>query len=151
MKEDGGGGGAGAGFWVSAALGWAIIAVGLRGILVNDIDTRPASLARFVVGGALIHDLLVAPLVIAAAAGVAKVVRGRARAAVQAALAATAVLALFSYPLVRGYGLAANNPTSLPHNYAANLLIVVSVVWAAAAVAVLMRMRSGTGRSRAAG
>lgn len=132
---------AGAAFWVSAALGWALILVGVRGVFAHRIDTRPGQLARFVVGGALIHDLLVAPIVILLGVALARVVRGRARAVVQAALVVSAALAAFSYPLVRAFGKAANNPTSLPHNYAANLAIVLGVVWAIAAVLVVIRVR----------
>ena len=135
----------GAGFWISAAVGWAVIAVGLRGIFAHSLDTRPANLARFVVAGALLHDLLVAPLVIAAGVLVARAVPGRARPVVQAALMVTAVVALFSYPLVRAYGLATHNPTSLPHNYAVNLIVVLGLVWAAAAAVVLARLGRGAG------
>lgn len=136
------GGTGGAGFWLSAAAGWALIAVGVRGILLNHVDTRPSELARFVAGGAVIHDLVVAPLVIAVGAAVVRVVRGRARAVVQGALVVTAVVGLFSWPLVRGYGLALGNPTSLPHNYAANLAVVLGVVWAAAGLLLLRRLRA---------
>ena len=120
-------------------MGWGVIAFGVRGIFQHSLDTRPADLARFVVGGALLHDLVLAPLVIVAGVAVARTVRGRARPAVQAALAVTGIVTLFSYPLVRAYGLAANNPTSLPHNYGQNLLVVLGVVWAVAAVAVVRR------------
>jgi hypothetical protein len=136
-------------FWISAALGWAVIAWGVRGIFQHSLDTRPSNLAKFVVGGALLHDLLVAPVVIVAGVLLARAVPRRARAAVQAALVVSGIVALFSYPLVRAYGLAANNPTSLPHNYAANLLVVLGVVWAVAAGAVVVRMRR-TGPANAA-
>jgi hypothetical protein len=128
-------------FWVSAAVGWGVIAWGVVGILSNSLDTRPANLARFVVGGALLHDLLVAPLTILAGVLVARAVPARARGPVQAALAVSVIVALFAYPLVRAYGLAANNPTSLPHNYGLNLAIVLSVVWAVAAGAVVVRLK----------
>jgi len=128
-------------FWISAGVGWAVIAWGLRGIFQHSLDTRPGNLARFVVGGALLHDLLVVPLVILAGVLLARAVPGRARAVVQGALAVSGMVALFSYPLVRAYGLAANNPTSLPHNYTANLLVVLGVVWAFAAAAVILRLR----------
>ncbi len=128
-------------FWISAAAGWAVIAWGLRGIFQKSLDTRPGNLARFVVGGALLHDLLVAPLVILLGVLLARAVPGRARAIVQAALAVTGIVALFSYPLVRAYGLAANNPTSLPRNYTAGLLVVLGVVWAIAAGMVIYRSR----------
>ena len=128
-------------FWISAGVGWAVIAWGVVGIFSNRLDTRPANLARFVVGGALIHDLLVAPLAILAGVLLTRAVPGRARAPVQAALAITAVVALFAFPLVRGYGLAANNPTSLPHNYGLNLLVVLGVVWTAAGAAAVVRLK----------
>ena len=129
-------------FWIAAAAGWAVIGFGLRGILQQSVDTRPPDLARFVVGGALLHDLVVAPLVILAGVVVARVVPGRFRAVVQAALVVSGVVALFSYPLVRAYGLAANNPTSLPHDYARNLLVVLGIVWAVAAAAAVVRLRA---------
>ncbi len=129
-------------FWISAAMGWAVIAWGLRGIFQHSLDTRPANLARFVVGGALLHDLIIAPLIIGAGVLLARAVPGRARAVIQGALAVSGIVALFSYPLVRGFGLAANNPTSLPHNYAAGLLVVLGVVWAVAAAIAMVRLRT---------
>lgn len=138
-------------FWVSAVIGWGVIAWGVAGIVANSLDTRPANLARFVVGGALLHDLVVAPLAIVAGVLVARAVPGRARAPVQAALATSAIVAVFAYPLVRGYGLAANNPTSLPHDYAANLLAVLGAVWVVTAVAVALRVRGGRGVGSGAG
>jgi hypothetical protein len=136
-------------FWVSAAIGWVVIGIGLRGIFQHSLDTRPANLAKFVVGGALLHDLLIAPVVLLAAVGLARRVPARARATATAALVVTGVVALFSYPLVRAYGLAAHNPTSLPHNYALNLTIVLGLVWAVAAAVLVVRLRKGrpvTGR-----
>lgn len=132
---------AGPRFWLSAAAGWALVGVGLRGVLQHTVDTRPVDLARFVVGGALVHDLIVAPLVLFLGLVVTRAVRPRARPIVQAALVITAALALFAYPLVRMYGRATHNPTSLPHDYAQNLLLVLGLVWAATAVAVLVRLK----------
>ena len=132
---------AGPRFWITAAIGWAVIGWGVFGILSNSLDTRPANLAKFVVGGALLHDLLIAPVVILAGVLVARAVPPRARGPVQAALVVSAIVALFAWPLVRAYGLAANNPTSLPHNYGVNLLIVLGVVWVIAAAAILLKFR----------
>ncbi|HUR22606.1 MAG TPA: hypothetical protein VMZ73_01920 [Acidimicrobiales bacterium] len=132
---------AGPRFWISAAVGWAVIGWGVAGIFRHSLDTRPANLAKFVVGGALLHDLIIAPVLILVGVLVARAVPGRASGPVQAALAISAIVALFSWPLVRAYGLAANNPTSLPHNYGLNLLIVLGVVWAVAAAAVVLKLR----------
>ena len=59
----------------------------------------------------------------------------------QAALIVSGSLVLFSYPLVRGYAHALNNPSSLPHNYTANLAVVLVAVWAVTAVVMVVRLR----------
>ena len=134
-------------FWGSAVAGWALIGWGVRGALHHRIDTRPGQLARFLLGGALAHDLIFAPVVLLAGVAVASAVPGRWRAAVQAALFISGTLVLFSYPEVRGYAHILRNPTSLPHDYAANLAVVVAVVVAGtAAVAVARRGFSASRR-----
>jgi hypothetical protein len=115
-------------FWASAAAGWAVIGWGVRGALHHHVDTRPAQLVRFLLGGALVHDLVLAPVVLLAGVGLSRTVRGRWRAPVQAALLVAGTLILFTYPELRGFGHALHNPTSLPHNYTANLLLVLGAV-----------------------
>jgi hypothetical protein len=76
-------------------------------------------------------------------------VRGRGRAPIQAALFISGTLVLFTYPELRGYGHALGNPTSLPHNYVADLAVVVAAVFIGATVAALVGLsasrRSGGG------
>jgi hypothetical protein len=136
----------GAIFWLSAAAGWALILWGVRGALHHDIDTRPGQLVRFLLGGALVHDLVLAPMVLLVGVLIARRVRGRWRAPVQSALFISATLTLFAYPLLRGYGRVWRNPTSLPHNYAANLIVLVAAVAVGTAVVALVsanRRRDG--------
>ena len=132
-------------FWLSAALGWAIIGYGVRGLLHHHVDTRPSNLATFVVAGALLHDLVVAPILVVAGVVVSRCVPARARAVVQAALIISGCVALFSYPLVRGYAHRLHNPSSLPHNYTANLLLVLAIVWTVAAAILVIRLRRREG------
>jgi hypothetical protein len=132
-------------FWVSAAAGWALILWGVRGALHHHIDTRPSELARFFIGSALIHDLIFAPVVLGLGVLVTRLVRGRWRAPVQAALLISGCAALFAWPEVRDYARVNHNPTSLPHNYTANLLVVVAAVWVAAIVAMLAWRRRSAG------
>jgi hypothetical protein len=140
---------AGPAFWVSAAAGWATIGYGLRGLWQHRLDTRPANLAKFAVGGALIHDLILAPLLLAVGVAIARIVPPRLRAIVQAALIVSGSLVLFAYPLVRGYAHALHNPSSLPHNYTANLAVVLAAVWVVAALAIVLRRPArGTGRDK---
>ena len=136
----------GAVFWFSAATGWILIGWGVRGALHHDVDTRPGQLVRFLLGGALAHDLVLAPAVLLIGVLIARRVRGRWRAPIQSALFVSATLTLFAYPLVRGYGRVWRNPTSLPHNYAANLAAVVAAVVVGSAVLALVsasRRRAG--------
>lgn len=121
-------------FWAGAALGWLVIAYAVRGALVHRIDTRPAELARFVVGGALVHDLLIVPVALAAGALINRAVRGRWRAPVQAGAIIIATLSLFAYPELRGFGRRLGNPTSLPHRYGPNLAVVAGLVIVALAI-----------------
>jgi len=127
-------------FWLSAAAGWAVIGYGLRGAYIHRIDTRPPNLAEFALGGALLHDLLAAPLVILAGVALARVAPARIRGVVQAALIVSASLILFSYPLVRGYGHVLHNPSSLPHNYTANLIVALGAVWLIAGAFAVRRL-----------
>jgi hypothetical protein len=92
---------------------------------------------------AVAHDLVVAPLVIVAGWAVARAVPASARAPVQAALVASALVALFAFPFVRGYGRVSTNPSILPRDYGSGALAVLAAVWAAAAVALAMRRLRG--------
>ncbi len=91
-------------FWIATAAGWALIAWGLRGVFVHRIDTRPGQLLRFFATGLAAHDLLLAPVVLAAGIVVARTVPGRWRSPVQAALLIAGTAALYAYPLIRGFG-----------------------------------------------
>ena len=127
-------------FWPGVAVGWAVATVGIWGLL-SDAATRPHESLRFVIGAALVHDLLLAPVVVLVGRGIATVVPSRARGPVQAALMVSAVVAVFSVPFVRGYGRGATNPSLLPRNYGHGLAVVLVAVWATAAFAVARRYR----------
>jgi len=118
--------------------------LGVRGALHHHIDTRPGELSRFFLGGALVHDLLFAPVVLAAGVLVARLVPPGWRAAVQGSLFVGGVTVLFAYPEIRGYAHRLHNPTSLPHNYTANTAIVLAVV-----VTVTLLLAVGSRRRRA--
>jgi len=116
----------------------------VRGVLRHHIDTRPADLARFFIAGPLAHDLLFAPLVLAIGVIVARLVPARVRAPVQAALVISGCAALFAWPEVRDYARVNHNPSSLPHDYIANLLVVIAVVVVVTGVATVLRRRKAS-------
>jgi hypothetical protein len=122
------------GLLLGLALGVPVIGYGLRGAIVDAADTHPAELARWVIGPALVHDLLVVPVVIGVALVARRLTPPRAWPPVRAGLAATGVLGLVGWPFVRGYGDDPTNPSVLPRDYGAGLAAAIGVVWLTVAV-----------------
>jgi hypothetical protein len=116
-------------FWPAVLVGWAFIANGVRGVLENHRVVHLSGFLRVFVGALLVHDVLLAPFVIALGTIVSRVVPPAIRAAVQAGLIISGVVVLFAFPFVRGYGRVPDNPTILPRNYAQGLAMVLAVVW----------------------
>lgn len=129
-------------FWPLAIVGWLVMVYAIRGIFMHEQDTNPSQLFRLLVGLDLVHDLLLAPLVIAAGYGVTRLVPPQVRPPVTGALLVSASVALYSYPLIRGFGrFSEYNSSRLPNNYATGLLVVLVAVWAVTAVLVVLRLR----------
>lgn len=123
-------------FWVTLVVGWGVMAYALRGVFVDDHFTHPDDLAKWLVGSALVHDLVVAPAVLVVGWVVHRWVPAQVRGPVQLGLFASGVMALFAYPFVRGYGDVPSNPSALPRDYTEGLLLVLATIWAAVAVAI---------------
>jgi hypothetical protein len=93
------------------------------------------------VGSAVFHDELILPVVLLVAVGARRLVPARTWPFVRWALATTGVLALVSWPFVRGYGRRSSNPSLLPRDYTAGVLVAVMLVWLVAGVAALVQVR----------
>jgi hypothetical protein len=91
------------------------------------------------VGLALAHDLVLAPVVLLVGAGVRRVVPAGARPLVAGGLLVSGVLGLVAWPLVRGYGRSAGNPSVLPRDYGRGLLVALAATWAVVLVLHLVR------------
>ncbi|MEO5898778.1 MAG: hypothetical protein ABIR68_01440 [Ilumatobacteraceae bacterium] len=122
-------------------LGWLIIWYGATRALSNRVDSNPAALIQHVIAFDLFHDLVIAPVVVLAGWLLGKVLRPVARGPVRAAAAMTAITLVFAYPLFRRWGVRPTNSSTLPLPYARNIVIVLAVVWAAAALVIVWRMR----------
>jgi hypothetical protein len=116
-------------FWVGVVIGWALIALGVRGLLHDHVATNPAVVGRYILEAALILDLVVAPVACAAGLLVARLLKPPLRAIIGGGLVATVVISIYSYPFIRGYGRSPNLPSALPLNYARGLIIVLAVIW----------------------
>ena len=101
-------------FWPALAVGWALIAVGIVGMFSQRDRTTPFQLVRYVIGFLLVHDVVVAPVVIGVGWLVTRFVPAVARGPLRAALALSALVVAFSWPLLRRYGEHATNDSALP-------------------------------------
>lgn len=126
-------------FWAGAVTGWAIMAMGIVGLMSESARTKPADAARWALGAAAVHDLLIAPVVILLGLLVARLVPPAARAVVQSGFVVSAIVVLFAYPFVRGFGRQAANPSILPRNYATGLAVILGLVWTVAAIVIAVR------------
>lgn len=128
------------GFWIGLVLAAPVVAYGLRGALANLPDVQLTSFVTYFVGAAVVHDLVLAPAVCVVGWVVLRIVPKVAVGPVQAALVATGVIGLISWPFVRGYGVTGGEPSFLSRNYAASVLVAWAIVWTLAAVATVVRM-----------
>lgn len=122
-----------------AGAGLAAVGYGLYGMLTTQRATNPPQAARWLIGGILVHDLVVFPVTAVAGVLLTRFLRAPYRAVVQGALLVSASVALASLPLWRGYGGPPDNPSVSPLPYGRNLAIVLGAVWAGAAVLIAVR------------
>jgi hypothetical protein len=133
-------------FWIGLAIGVLPMAWGVRLYLDATPDLRRrVDLAKWLVGLDLAHDLLLGPAIVALGLLVQRLVPGRARAPVQAALIASgAVLVVGLLPLLGSAD--SDNATIQPVDYAPSMAVVLAGIWAAAASAALITFRRGRQR-----
>lgn len=126
------------------ALGVPVIAYGMRGVLVDASDTNPAELARWIVGAAVVNDLVLLPLAGVVGYALRRVSPPAAWPIVRAGALTIGVLTLVAWPFVRGYGRDPANPSLLPRDYGLGLAVVAAVVATVTAIAavVVTRRRS---------
>ncbi|MGE0794198.1 MAG: hypothetical protein AB7H43_03080 [Acidimicrobiia bacterium] len=132
------------------AVGAALAVVGVRSLLAEPGDTKPAATALWVVGLAVAHDLVLAPLVMGVGVAVKRFAPAWLRPWLGAGLIVSGAVGLVAWPLVRGYGRSAGNPSILPRDYTTGTVVVLVAVWGAIGLGLLAgRIRHRPGRRRA--
>jgi len=129
--------------WVLAITGLALLAYGA--VLAWEFGSSRTvnavqGLAWFV-GGPIVHDGLIAPVVGVVGLGIAKVVPDRWRAPVVAGVVCSSILALLAIPLLWRPFYVATNPGLHDRDYGVGLLIALGVVWVGVVVAGLARRK----------
>jgi hypothetical protein len=132
--------GRGPAFWAGAVVGSGVVAYGIVGLVGAAPATRPGNLLAFLVGSALVHDLVLAPVVVIVGWLIARILPGWARPPVWFALAATGLLVVLTWPLVRRWGERPANPSLLPLDYSRNLVAALVVVWLVAGADLVRRV-----------
>ncbi|HEY8200133.1 MAG TPA: hypothetical protein VII47_02130 [Actinomycetota bacterium] len=136
-------------FWPCVAAGWGLVAFGLWGLVRDARDTHPGSFASWFAGSALVHDLVLAPVVFAVGLAVARTVPARVRPWMQGALVTSALVVAGSFPWAAGLGDRGGNASLLPGNYVLGLALVLAAVWLTAVAGALTSARRA--RPRRAG
>ncbi len=122
-------------FWVLTAVGAAVLAWGVFGLLTNAgqgaTQIKPGRWLLWFVGALLVHDGVIAPVVLLSGRGLRRVRPIVLRTPLQVGAALSGVVTLLAYPLLRGYGQTAQagDPSILPGNYLSGWLTVLAVVW----------------------
>jgi hypothetical protein len=126
----------GRGFWPAVAAGGVVMAFGAWGLLGHAEATSPAAWARWLAAALLVHDLLVAPALLAVGWLVGRLPGGW-RAPVRAGLVVSATVALTTLPAFLGDGRETQpgNTSLLPNHYGRSLALVLGPVWAAVILA----------------
>lgn len=128
------------GFWVGLVLGAPVVAYGVRGLLDALPGVQLRSFIVFFAGGAIVHDLVIGPVVVGIGWLVSRKLPRPAVAPVQSALIVSAIVGLVSWPFVRGYGITRGEASFLPRDYTASVLTVWALVWAVALVVIAGRL-----------
>lgn len=118
---------------IGTVIGGGFLAFGIWSAFVGD-RVRPPAFARWIIGADLLHDLVVAPVVVAVAWGVGRIVPPVARAPIRFGLAASAVLSIYAWPFVRGYGHNPRVPSLLNRHYGVGLAVYIAVAWMIAGI-----------------
>jgi hypothetical protein len=129
-------------FWIALALGVAVMAFGVIG-LVGDLGVSSGvDVASWLVGANVSHDFVLAPVACLIGAAVALVLPRWCRVPVQAALFTTGVLLIVVFPALRGYGrdTVPDNPSVQPLAYTTATLTALAAVWIAAGIWLFVRL-----------
>lgn len=127
----------------TATMLWAVI-----GVFVEADQSNPRNWLGWVLGAALVHDLVLLPCVLAVGAAIVFVPGRAKRAWLRWGLAVASVITLATFPVAMRWGASPTDPSELPLPVARNLAVMWAVVVPGALIvgALVDRRREGTHR-----
>lgn len=132
----------GAVFWITAAIGAAVVVFGVRGLFENE-PRGAASAVRWYIGGALVLDLIVVPLGAVAGAVAKRVVPAWTWPAVRAGLLASVTLIAVAAPLIIEPQGPSSNASVRPRDYEQGLALALAATWVVVAGWLAIARRRG--------
>lgn len=121
--------------WVAIVAGWGVIAFGVLGAVGDERLGDVGSWALWLLGGAVVHDAMVLPAVLAVGALLAWALPPPWRTPLRWALVVAATVTLTVWPIARRWGARADNPSILPVDVARNLALIVTALLVVGAAA----------------
>ncbi len=121
--------------------GAVLVGIGVTGMVANSATTHPLGWLIWFAGAAILHDAVLAPLVLAAAVLVGRLPEPWRR-AVRTALVPAAAVTLVALPMVLGLGRRADVPSRLPLAYGTDLAAILTAVGLAGAALATVPGRS---------
>lgn len=121
-------------------LGLALVGYGGYQLLHNSSVTHPPEVAKWLVIALIVHDGVLAWVVLVVGWLTTRMVPARPRPYVQGGLACAALITLIALPLIYRRGHAPPGLTLLTQDYAAHLTVLLSVVAGVAVLAYVLRV-----------
>ncbi len=129
----------GFGFWIGLAFGAPVMVYGAAELITQGGWPRFVNVVEWLSAGVLLHDLLLAPLVIAVIWTIRRLFPSQFTPPITAGILGTALIVAIGWPALRGYGNRPDNPTVHPLDYSTAVLTAIALVWILVAVWLLAR------------
>jgi hypothetical protein len=129
-----------------AGLGALAVAYGASLLLSRQDPDQVVNAAIWLASGVVLHDLVLAPVVLALVALGTRIAPAASRAPAAAALVVLGAVTLLAVPVLGRFGARPDNPTLLDRDYTAGWFALAGFVLLATVVATLVRSRRQQGR-----
>ena len=130
--------------WATGAAGVALALYG--GWLLVTREDRLGDVALWLVAGVVLHDAVLAAVVVVLGALAVRLAPAPARAPLAVGFVMLGPVTLLAVPVLGRFGARADNPTLLDRDYTAGWLVLAGITTVAVVGATLVRSRRGSGK-----
>jgi hypothetical protein len=132
----------GLGFWIGFALGTPVMIYGAYELVQQVGWPRAFDVATWLGGGLLLHDLVLAPIVLVLVWAIGRIASPAARTPLRVGVLGSGLILAVAWPALRGYGDRPDNPTVHPLDYGSAVLTALALLWGAMSLwSLLARLR----------